>query len=794
MVTFAALLVLFSALSAQGTSEQVRLDGLTAPVQVTYDAFGIPHIHASSWPDAVRVLGYVHAGDRLWEMDMFRRTASGTTAEVVGESGLESDLLVRRLGIRRGCEAYWASGHVPAALRTEIEAYTQGVNARLKDLGADGLPAMFSALEYTPAPWTPVDCLVFLKYMGWDQSGTDTDLWLGVMVEKLGADVVNELWPLDRPYESPQVKHQVDRHEVAAQQHVAALNPIPGASAAYDALRARLEAATWLGRGGSFGSNNWAVDGSRTVSGKPILCSDPHLGFQLPSIWYTAHMSVQGENVAGVTFPGSPIVVIGHNDRIAWGMTNMQTDTVDYFVETVHPEDPAMYRHRGEWKTVETIREPVSVKGRESYELVIESTVHGPIMSRDGRTISMQWVGLGPTAELTGIWRINHAKNLNDYLEALDLLSTPALNMIYADVDGNIALHSCGDHPLRLPGQGRIPMEGESGDHDWRGMVPRTQLPLSVNPPEGYVASANARVAPVGYPHYLGWMWDPSYRMRRLDDMLGSSRGLTLDTMKAVQLDVHDKGAEVFVPILLEVLKSAPLTSFEARVLKVLQTWDYAGTPDAVAPIVWARWFTAYRDAVWADEWKGRSIEQPRGAWGYSGDNRRDPAMEVLEYLTRAHPDSRWFDDLATPAVETRDEIMCKSFRKAVEELLAERGEDLENWTWKHFNILHISSNTGVKELARDGGPVPGLTFTVNPGESGTPVGGGSSWRMIVDFSDMSSSVGVYPGGQSEDPASPHYDDLMKLWAKGEYVPLSAGSDPILHSDELVRRRVAFVP
>ncbi len=765
-------------MSRAGDGGRRAAGGLADTAEVYFDNHGIPHIYASTRTDAARVLGYLHATDRPLQMELFRRRASGTLAEVQGRDALASDVLVRQLGIRRGCEALWESDVLPKELKAELEAYAEGVNARLSGLREADLPPTLAWAGYTPAPWHPVDSLVFLKYMAWDQSGTDTDLWLGEMLEKLGPEAVNELWPLDRPYESPQIKHHVDRDDLDEHLATARLEVIPGAVPAYRDARARLEAAGWLGRGGAFGSNNWAVAGEKTASGKPLLCNDPHLGFRLPAIWYACHISVKGENVAGVTFPGSPVAIIGHNDRIAWGMTNMQTDTVDYFVETVDPEDPARSRHRGEWKTVERVVESIPVRGEDPHELVIESTVHGPILTREGRVIAVQWAGLGPTPEIVGMWKVNRAQNLEEYLAALDYVHTPALNMVYADADGNIALHSCGLHPLRLPGRGRVPLDGASGDNDWLGTVPREELPLSVNPPEGYVASANARVAPVGYPHYLGWMWDASYRMRRLDDLLGPAEDLTLDKMKAIQTDVHDKSAEVFVPVVVEALAEVKLNALERRAREALDAWDYAASPVAVAPVIWARVLDRYRAAVWDDEWKSRGIEQPGGAWGFTGDNRREPVIEVLEYLTREHPESAWFDDRTTPERETRDVLIEKAFREAVASLKAERGDDLANWAWGNFNVLHIASLTGREEDARDGGPVPGSSFTVNPGEDGGTVGGGASWRMIVDLADPAQSVGVYPGGQSEDPGSPHYDDLMRLWAAGNYAPLNAVGEP----------------
>lgn len=775
MRTSRVVLIGLYLLAGSAAGQTVRLQGLGGQVRAHLDAYGIPHVFAGTMTDACRVIGYVHATDRLGQMDLFRRRASGTCAEILGPDALASDILVRRLGIRRGCEAVWSSPDVPGELRAELEAYAAGVNAKIAELGEDGLPLMFKTLGYRPAPWTPVDSLVFIKYMGWDQSGTDDDLWFGIMVEKMGAAAVEELWPLDRPYEIPTVKVQADR----AKRSSARLTPIRGAAPAYQAALRTFASAGWFGRDGPFGSNNWAVDGTKTASGKPILCSDPHLGFQLPSIWYTLHVSAGGLNLAGVTFPGSPFIVIGHNDHLGWGITNMQADAVDYFVETIHPDDPMKYKHRGQWKTISRITEKVPVKGRDPHVLHIDSTIHGPIISREGKAIAMQWTGLGPTLDMIGFWEISRARNLTAFLKGLDRLIVPALNIVYADAAGNIAIHPCGALPLRTRGQGRIPMDGASGDHDWTGMIPRAELPLAINPSEHFVASANGRPASIGYPHYLGWMWDPSYRTRRIHEMLSKADNLTVETMKAIQNDAHDKAAEVFVPVLLSVLKRADVPEpFSRRVIRELEGWDFVADPDAIGPVIWLRWFQHYRAAVWDDEWEPRGIKKADGSWGFTGNNRREPMLEVLEYITREHPNSIWFDDRRTPGRESRDEIVLRSFETAVASLKRQFGDDIGRWAWKGINVLRIPSLSRQEALARTEGPVPGTCFTVNPGSNIGYVGGGASWRMIVDFARPSAGVGVYPGGQSENPASRHYDDQMRLWATGEYLPLNAFADP----------------
>ena len=754
---------------------EVQLAGLEGKVEVFYDGYGVPHLFAASWPDAYRTLGSLHAEDRLWQMDLYRRRASGTLAEVMGKAGLEEDILVRRLGILRGCQAFWDSDGPSEAMREALEAYCAGVNAKMDALRAQQLLPFPPPLAYDPAPWTPVDCMVFFKYMGWDQSGNDDDLWFGTVVEKLGAIALEELWPLERPYETPTVSVQVDRTRL----DMACRPAAPEELRAYQAAREQFPQTRWLGESVNFGSNNWAVSGSKTASGKPILCSDPHMGFQLPSIWYAWHLSVRGRSITGVGFPGCPLTIIGHNDFLGWGITNLQADAVDYFVETVDENDPMRYRHRGEWKQMTRVTEAIPVRGEAAHVLDIDSTVHGPVITREGRTVAMQWTGQGATRELLAMWIMNRASTLEEWLGGVAEITVPGLNLAYADVHGNIALCCCGRFPVRARGQGRVPMDGASGGNDWTAMIPVAAMPLSVNPPEGFVASANGRPTPVGYPHYLGWMWDPSYRKRRIDEMLTAAQDLTIETMAPIQYDHRDKAAERFVPVLLEAIGRAALTdAFAQKLARALAQWDFVADVDAVQPVIWLRWLDHYRKAVWDDEWKACGLEKRSGSWGFTGINGADPEMEVLEYMTREHPDSVWFDNKTTPERERRDDILVQSFLSAAASLKEEFGDDLGAYAWGSTNVLKIRSLSGVPELGRTGGSVPGTPFTPNPGGGIGSVGGGASWRMIVDFATPDTSVGVYPGGQSSIPDSPNYADLMPLWEKGKYLPLHLVATP----------------
>lgn len=796
--------------AARPAPPAIGLRALAAPVEVVFDDVGIPHIYAQSVDDAYRALGWIHASERLWQMELLRRRASGTLAELIGPDGVASDALVRKLGIRRTAEASLASGLLGDDVPRWLAAYADGVNAYLGDLLPEHVPPEFRALGVMPAPWTPADSAAFSKYMGWDQSGTDADLWLGTMVEKLGAEAVAELWPLDRPYELSTIPAHgalgpaAPRAEISADVAALAARPPAALGDASRALIAQLAAAARDGRGGAFGSNNWVVSGERTASGKPLLANDPHLGFTFPSLWYTAHLVAPGLNVIGVTFPGQPFVTLGHNDRIAWGFTNLQADAVDYFVETVNPANPKQVRHRGVWKEIEERVETIAVRGAEPVRLVVRTTVHGPLLEAEGKLVALAWTGLRPTRESLAIARLNHARGFADFLAAMRVLDTPPMNVAYAGADGHIAIAPWGDLPMRASGLGRVPVDGASGAFDWTGLVPRDELPLSVDPERGWLASANGRPVPPGFRHHLGWMWDPSYRTRRIHALLAQPRKLTRADMQAFQLDAHDVAAESFTPVFLAALQTLPAQNETERMaLAALRAWNYAFTPDTVAGTVWNAWFARYRDAVWDDEWSTRGIVQPPGSWGFSGDNEREPALEVLERLTREAPDAIWFDDRTTPRRETRDMLIVASFRAAVADLVAQRGADLAAWRWGARNRFAPEPLSPVNGNRIEGPDFVGLVdlpspelgggpFTLNPGGKGGAVTSGASWRQVVDFGDLGASVGVYPGGQSSDPASQNVADQLALWSRGAYAPLRF--DDRADALPAASRRLHFVP
>ena len=771
----------------------LKLAGLANSITIIRDKHAIPHIYGTTADDDVFLaLGYVHATDRMWQMDMFRRMAEGNLAEILGESAFEQDVFCRTLGFARAAERCLAAMQENSPTYRCLSAYSRGVNARIEELAPDELPVYFKTLGYTMAPWSPIDTLSFLRYVAWLLCGSFDDLWLLTLADKLGADAIDELYPFDRPYEIPIVPEK----KILKPRKMSSVIPknIPGLlDAARDILDRALRTGFWQRLRSSAGSNNWAIDGTKSASGAPILCNDPHLEFMLPSVWYIAHLATEKMNVAGGTFPGIPAVLVGHNDRIAWGVTNTQADVVDFFYEKVHPKDTSKYRHKGRWRRFETVNETVSIRGIGPREVTIELSVHGPVLTRKGQTITMQWTGHELSDEVQTFLRLSSATSFADFLDALRCAGVPAQNFAYADKEGTIAIFPAGKFPIRKHGFGRVPHDGSSGEFDWRGFIPFSRLKYVVNPGSHYVASANQRPVGGSYPyHYLGWQWDANYRARRIKHLLASNKLLTLDDMKRFQLDVHDCAAESFLPALFSAFEEENPEELVGNALALLKTWDCKATPDSVAATIWMTWFLYLRDAFWGVVWNTAGAPT-EGCWGFA-DNSWYPPTELLERILRQPEEETVLNTVKIPHGDDLDALVRHSFEQAVTDLATKAGEDMTAWRWAQFNKAQFESLSKVEALSRKDVPVGGTMYTLYPGGKSDGVVAGATLRFIVSFDHPDEALVVYPGGQSEDGASPHYADLFDAWVNGDYIHLVSYQFPENFPNEQVSSVTVLSP
>jgi len=507
-----------------------KVAGLRYPVGIYADRHGIPHIYATSIEDAYFALGYLHATHRLLQMELGRRRAAGTMAELYGADRLEEDIFIRRVGIHRTVEAAWRSPEIYTKIKIEIVAYCAGVNARLRELDPAGLPEPLRSLGSGLRPWTPVDSLSLLKLMAWQQAGGGEDLRTILRLENSGAQIVEKPHGISAPAGSAGAKPDA-RIPLMPQGLSEAAGTILNLLRKSGAGEAALD------------GDGWVVSGRKSATGKPMLAHDLQGESNRPCPYYIAHVSTPSLNVVGQTLPGFPYVLAGRNDHIAWGLTPLKADVVDYFSEKTDPSRPHQYFYEGTWRDMSRRVERFEVRGENPVEVEIESTLHGPVISAGSNVLTLAWTGTKPTYEANFFQGLNNAGNLDLFKNALSHLAVPAMNILYADTDGNIALASRGAIPVRKSGGGTWPADGSSGEYDWTGTIPEEQLPLTLNPSENFLATVDGIPLPGGVPGGQDGKSSPSGRARRLLDLLGRREPLTLRQLQQFQLDVQDPAA-----------------------------------------------------------------------------------------------------------------------------------------------------------------------------------------------------------------------------------------------------------
>ncbi len=784
---------------------EIQLEGLDGPVDVYRDSVGIPHIYATTQHDLFFAQGYIHAQDRFWQMDFWRHVGSGRIAEMF-PSQADTDAFLRTLGWRVTAEQEYEL--LDAESKALVNAYTAGVNSYIEgkdavDLSLEyallGLPIL--APDYKIEPWTPVHSLTWGKAMAWDLRGNmGEEIERAVLMKTLTPEQVAELFP-EYPSDHPVIVNKIGGETVARNATPAAAFNIPDDVLATLQNNVSLLDVALGPLGDGVGSNSWAVSGSLTSTGEPLLANDPHLGIQMPSIWYQVHLECRPVsdacpyNVAGFSFPGVPGVVIGHNEQIAWGFTNVGPDVMDLYIERVNPENPNQYEVNGEWVDFETREEIIHVAGGEPISHTVRLTRHGPVISDDygplkdkgeagdeefvpfkdragvdlpeQYVIALQWTALAPSTPFKAIWGFDKAKNWDEFREAAKDFHVPPQNLIYADVNGNIAYQMPGDIPIRAKGDGTLPVPGWTDEYEWTGYLPFEELPYTVNPAEGYIVTANNRVPPFDYPNWITYDWDYGFRAQRIVDMIQDAPGkIDIAYIQQMQGDSFDAVAAQYVPILLET------EGLSEKHASLLTGWDYQDSIDSSA--------AAMFNAFWRRMLKNTfNDEMPEERYYPDGGSRWN---EVMRHMDES---SRWWDDTSTTeVVETREEIIKKSFAEGVSELEEKFGSDTSKWKWGDMHASTFRNGTlgesgiGLIEDLFNRGPFPtgGGEAIVNATGWSVRDGYETNWlpsmRMIVDLGVLSNSVTVHTTGQSGHAYHPHYIDLAPLWANIEYYPM----------------------
>lgn len=749
---------------------EVKVEGLTAPVEVVRDKMGVPHIYAENSHDLFFAQGYVHAQDRFWQMEFWRRIGSGRLAEILGESALPTDQFIRTLGWRRVAEAEAAM--LDGDTRLALESYAEGVNAYVashkRRLGLEFTILGLNGVKVEPEPWTPADTLTWSKVMAWDLGGNMSSELDRLRLQALvGTDMLADYWP-EYPSNRPVIV-PTDLMDVGQIDAVIQLVNEAGKNLA-------------LGAGPGIGSNNWVVSGEKTETGMPILANDPHLGIQMPSIWYEIglHCERCSIQVAGFSFAGMPGVIIGHNADIAWGVTNLGPDVQDLYVEKVNPNNPDQYEFKGKWMDMQVRYEKISVAGEdEPRVLQVRSTQHGPIINDvlqgageewgyGWQPLALKWTALEPGTLAQAVIMLDKAQDYDQFRQALQLWDIAAQNFVYADIEGNIAYQSTGRIPIRAQGDGTVPVPGWKGDYEWKGEIPFEEMPFLLNPPDGFIVTANNAVVDWKYPYFISSEWAAGYRAQRITDLLSAQETLTLEDMGRIQMDSYNYSAGEVMPYLLAL---KPEDAELQQALEALSGWDLQMRQDSSPAAVYAAFWARLMDALFADELN----EIP------SGDGWSQLAVNHL----LQDENNRWWDDRTTQEqVETRDLILEKALQEGVSWLKDEYGGKMQNWRYGDFHTATFENQSlgqsGIRFIESifnrgpfpvDGGPAI-VNATSWDADDPAVVTWAPSMRKVIDLNNFQNSLAVHTTGQSGHPYSVHYDDMIPLWQSGESRPM----------------------
>ncbi|TWT24926.1 penicillin acylase family protein [Planomicrobium sp. CPCC 101110] len=714
-------------------------------VDIIRDDVGVPHIKAESDADLYRAQGYVQAQDRMFQMDLSRRQASGRLAEVVGEGAIDTDKFFRTFSLRNAAEKSWDEYSDEA--KQVLEWHAEGINAYIREAKEEGtLSFEFSLLGYEPEEWTPTDSLAIGKYMAYDLGGNWSTLAIRHWVlNEFSENKARELF-IEYPENAPSII------EANLKQPVKVAGDFKGAVIPPEFN----------------GSNNWVLSGEKTESGKPLLADDPHLGLSTPSIWYQMHLESPEQNVSGVIFAGIPGIILGHNEHIAWGVTNVGPDVQDLYIETPNPKDSHQFLYEGKWEQAEVRDEPIKVKDGETEDFEVVVTRHGPVISgvlyeeeNPGALFSMQWTALEPTLELQAVLDFNKASNWEEFETALEDFQAPAQNFVFASTDGTIAYKANGRIPIRKTGNGQLPVPGNSADYGWEGYVPFDELPRAINPESGFLATANNKVVDSSYKYHITNFWAQPYRYNRIAEVLEGKGNLTKEDMMALQMDQKNLYAAEFLGNMIAAVRSE--TDDFDELLEMLEQWDQIDSQEQAQPLIFHQWIRQLPITLLADEFPEDIFDMLPGKNHITDQMMRDAfAGREGAWVSEYGGVEKWLAD---------------SFAESIAETEEAFGNNYEDWSWGENHKLAFphplagASPVFAHFLNPDPVPIGGSDITVQAAASDSSgnVNHGASWRFVADLSNLSSTYHIVGPGQSGHMKSPYFHNQVEDWIEGRY-------------------------
>ena len=724
---------------------RIMVAGVHGEVSIVRDADGVPTITAKDDDDLAFGLGYVHAQDRLFQMELQRRYGAGRLAEIFGPAALPIDTQMRVLGLYRAAEAAFAK--LSPEIQHGIEAYCAGVNAYLSTRGAL-LPPEFLLLRFSPEPWTPADTLVWGKLMDFQLGGNYRGELLRARLAKTVSNEDMEFLYPGYPKDAPRT--------------LAALTPLYR-QLPLDQLYAALPSAM----GPHFASNNWVVDGAHSASGKPLLANDPHLGFSTPGFWYLARLKTPEHDIEGGTVAGTPFVIIGHNDKIAWGFTTTTADIEDLFIEKLDAKDPSRYQVADATLPFRTRQETIKVRGGAPVTLTVRETRHGPVVSDmlppgtidSGYVLALKATFLDDDdTSAEALWDIDRATDWASFRDGLKKLVGPPQNIVYADTGGTIGFVAAGRIPIRKSGDGWLPVPGWSGDYDWLGFIPFDQLPQGTNPASGHFVSANNKIVPDSYPYFISRDWDLPDRAERIEALLTATPKQSVEASAAIQADTLSLEAKRLVPLMTKIVPSSDMAR---EAVERLQTWDFHMDADKIEPLLFTAWLRAFAHSILTS----RLGDVAADYWGLK--------PEVMFNVLTQRPD--WCAEPNRPA-EACEIRLSQALDTALDELRHSYGDEMAQWQWGRAHIAYFPNAIFervplLRNWLRVTIPTPGGYDTVNRGPSTIRDDAhpyeqrfGAGLRIITDMAAPEESRMMIAPGQSGNPLSQHYADLLARW------------------------------